>query len=66
MRRTAAVLVLLLTESMARAKSGNEAVAQVGFGLIGCCASVPVLLVLALAILDWRKARRTKPPPQGE
>lgn len=66
MRILLPLLVLLLTETVARAKSGNEAVAQVGFGLIGCCASVPVLLVLALAILDWRTSRRTKPPPPGE
>ncbi len=62
MRRTAAVLLLLLTASAAQAKSGNEAVAQVMLGMLGCCGSVPVLLVIALAIYDWC-SRRGKPPP---
>lgn len=71
MRRTAAVLVLLVTESMARAgyADGGGELTVVFYGM-ACCATVPFLFMLsavtAAIIYDWRKARRTKAPAPGE
>jgi hypothetical protein len=70
MRRIAAVLVLLLTATAARAgKEDGGGLEVIVYGYI-CCATAPLILIFAvtitLAIYDWRKARRTNPPAPGE
>lgn len=72
MRRTAAVLVSLLTATAARAGMDEGRLDVLAY-MTGCCTLGPLLfvftLVIALAIYDRRKGlrrgRRIDPPPPG-
>jgi hypothetical protein len=66
MRRTAALLVLLLTAADAQAGISESDRFQILLGGVACCWGVPLsvalVLILAMAIYDRRKARRDQPP----
>lgn len=70
MRRTAAVLLLLLTASSAQAGMQDGVDVEMQIRSLGCCCVLPfslmLLPVILLAIYDWRKARRPAPPAEDE
>lgn len=71
MRRPAALLVLFLTATDAQAAMDVSAGGTLLGYFVGCCFVVPfsvvLAMIIAMAIYDWRKVRRDRPPtgPSG-